>query len=61
MSSEQVALMQSSQQRLLATQRANLQVQRAQVEAGGNAAATVSPQYFVPADVAGPPVVIAPN
>ncbi len=61
MSSEQVALMQSSQNRLLATQRANLQVQRAQVEAGGNAAATVSPQYFVPADVAGTPVVIVPN
>jgi len=61
MSSEQVALMQSSQNRLLATQRANLQVQRAQVEAGGDAAATRSPQYFVPADVAGPPVVSTPN
>lgn len=61
MSTEQVTLMQSSQNRLLATQRANLQVQRAQVEAGGNAAATMSREYLVPADVAGPQVVGGPN
>jgi hypothetical protein len=61
MSSEQVTLMQSSQNRLLATQRANLQVQRAQVEAGGNAAATMSREYLVPADVTGPPVVGGTN
>ncbi len=61
MSTEQVALMESSQNRLLATQRANLQVQRAQLEAGGNTAATWSQQYAVPAEVVGPPVVAGGN
>lgn len=61
MSTEQVTLMESSQNRALATQRANLQVQRAQLEAGGNTAATWSQEYAVPVDVVLPPAVAGGN